>query len=155
MALAFSPSFVIVREYEGKVSLTHVDVYRLERVQEVAWRPWGLDYIPRRYCTGTVIVSVMKRVDVTTYNLIEAAMNGEFESGFVAAGMADGVSGLSWDDDSTVFADNGPADMIDALPAIQDELTDLKSQILDGSLEVCDALNDPSSDICADLGLTN
>lgn len=104
---------------------------------------------------GTVIVSVMKRVDVTTYNLIEAAMNGEFESGFVAAGMADGVSGLSWDDDSTVFADNGPADMIDALPAIQDELTDLKSQILDGSLEVCDALNDPSSDICADLGLTN
>jgi hypothetical protein len=28
-----------------------------ERVQEVAWRPWGLDYIPRRYCTGTVIVS--------------------------------------------------------------------------------------------------
>ena len=28
-----------------------------ERVREVAWRPWGLDYIPRRYCTGTVVVS--------------------------------------------------------------------------------------------------
>jgi hypothetical protein len=26
-------------------------------VQQVAWRPWGLDYIPRRYCTGTVVVS--------------------------------------------------------------------------------------------------
>ena len=28
-----------------------------ERVREVAWRPWGLDYIPRRYCTGTVVLS--------------------------------------------------------------------------------------------------
>jgi hypothetical protein len=28
-----------------------------ERVREVAWRPWGLDYIPRRYCTGTVVSS--------------------------------------------------------------------------------------------------
>jgi hypothetical protein len=28
-----------------------------ERVKQLAWRPWGLDYIPRRYCTGTVIVS--------------------------------------------------------------------------------------------------
>ncbi|MCG7391876.1 hypothetical protein MHY87_03015 [Microvirga sp. ACRRW] len=28
-----------------------------EQVRQVAWRPWGLDYIPRRFCTGTVIVS--------------------------------------------------------------------------------------------------
>jgi hypothetical protein len=28
-----------------------------EQVRQVAWRPWGLDYIPRRYCTGTVIMS--------------------------------------------------------------------------------------------------
>lgn len=28
-----------------------------ENVRELAWRPWGLDYIPRRFCTGTVIVS--------------------------------------------------------------------------------------------------
>jgi hypothetical protein len=28
-----------------------------ENVRQVAWRPWGLDYIPRRFCTGTVIVS--------------------------------------------------------------------------------------------------
>ncbi len=28
-----------------------------ERIEQVAWRPWGLDYIPRRYCTGTAIVS--------------------------------------------------------------------------------------------------
>src|ERR671911_2309313 len=30
-----SPSFTIVREYEGRVPLVHVDVYRLDRVQEL------------------------------------------------------------------------------------------------------------------------
>jgi len=28
-----------------------------ERVAETAWRPWGLDYIPRRFCTGVVTIS--------------------------------------------------------------------------------------------------
>lgn len=32
-------------------------ILAFERVAQVAWRPWGLDYIPRRYCTGTVVVS--------------------------------------------------------------------------------------------------
>jgi len=30
-----SPTFTLVREYEGRVRLCHVDVYRLERVQEI------------------------------------------------------------------------------------------------------------------------
>lgn len=30
-----SPSFVIVREYEGRLPLSHVDVYRLDHVQEL------------------------------------------------------------------------------------------------------------------------
>jgi tRNA threonylcarbamoyladenosine biosynthesis protein TsaE len=30
-----SPTFAIVREYEGRVPVAHVDVYRLERVQEL------------------------------------------------------------------------------------------------------------------------
>lgn len=30
-----SPSFVIVREYEGRLPMTHVDVYRLDRLQEL------------------------------------------------------------------------------------------------------------------------
>jgi len=30
-----SPTFVIVREYEGRVPLAHVDVYRLDRLQEL------------------------------------------------------------------------------------------------------------------------
>ena len=28
-----------------------------ERVRQQAWRPWGLDTIPRRFCSGTVLVS--------------------------------------------------------------------------------------------------
>lgn len=102
---------------------------------------------------GTVIVSVMKRVDMTTFNLIEAAQAGRFESGFVAAGMGDGVTGLSWDDGSTVFADEGPAAMTAKLADVQAEVEKLREQILSGSLAVCDALNDPSSTECAALGL--
>ena len=30
-----SPTFVIVRHYQGRVPVAHIDVYRLERVQEV------------------------------------------------------------------------------------------------------------------------
>jgi tRNA threonylcarbamoyladenosine biosynthesis protein TsaE len=30
-----SPTFTIVREYEGRVRLLHVDVYRLERIQDL------------------------------------------------------------------------------------------------------------------------
>lgn len=102
---------------------------------------------------GTVITSVMKRVDTSTFNLIESARNGEFDSGFVAAGMEDGVSGLSWDDGSTVFADNGPSAMTERLPEVQAEVDERRQEILDGELEVCDALNDPSTEICAELGL--
>ncbi|HEV7863180.1 MAG TPA: tRNA (adenosine(37)-N6)-threonylcarbamoyltransferase complex ATPase subunit type 1 TsaE [Acidimicrobiia bacterium] len=31
-----SPSFTLVREYEGRVRLCHVDIYRLEKLQELA-----------------------------------------------------------------------------------------------------------------------
>ena len=30
-----SPTFTLVREYEGRIRLCHVDLYRLERVQEI------------------------------------------------------------------------------------------------------------------------
>jgi basic membrane protein A len=113
----------------------------------------GVDSNQDADAPGTVITSVMKRVDMTTFNLIEAAMNGDFQSGFVAAGMADGVSGLSWEDGSTVFADNGPSEMVALLPDVQSKVDELTQQILDGDLAVCDALNDPASDECAALGL--
>jgi len=33
---AFSPSFVILREYRGRLPLYHIDFYRLENIQEIA-----------------------------------------------------------------------------------------------------------------------
>lgn len=113
----------------------------------------GVDSDQDADAPGTVIVSVMKRVDMTTFNLIADALAGDFTSGFVAAGMADGVTGLSWDDGSTVFAENGPAALTGQLPDLQSEIAVLTEQILAGELEICDALNDPSSAACAAVDL--
>ena len=40
-------------------------IVSFERVGQTAWRPWGLDFIPRRFCSGVVTVSdgVKRRID--------------------------------------------------------------------------------------------
>jgi tRNA threonylcarbamoyladenosine biosynthesis protein TsaE len=38
---AFSPSFVIIREYNGRMPLYHIDFYRLDHIEEIA--DLGLD----------------------------------------------------------------------------------------------------------------
>ena len=38
---AFSPSFVLIREYSGRLPMYHVDFYRLDRIEEIA--DLGLD----------------------------------------------------------------------------------------------------------------
>lgn len=115
----------------------------------------GVDVDQDGDAPGTVITSVMKRVDETAYALIESALSDQFQSGFVQADMADGFSGLSWSEGSTVFADNGPEELTSQLPDLQAEVESVREQIIAGEIEVCDALNDPSSDVCADLGLTS
>lgn len=50
----------VASNFEGKERRfwnSELKILAFENVQQVAWRPWGLDYIPRRYCTGTVVVS--------------------------------------------------------------------------------------------------
>lgn len=42
---------------ESRFWQSSLTILGFEQVVEAEWRPWGLDYIPRRYCTGTVIVS--------------------------------------------------------------------------------------------------
>jgi len=51
-----SPTFTIAREYEGRVRMVHVDVYRLDRAQEVL--DLGLDD------TGDDVVTVVEWGDV-------------------------------------------------------------------------------------------
>ncbi|WP_430867659.1 BMP family ABC transporter substrate-binding protein [Demequina aurantiaca] len=113
----------------------------------------GVDLNQDGDAPGTVIASVMKRVDVTTYALIESALNDQFTSGFVQAGIDDGFSGLSWLAGSTTFADNGPEALASQVPALTDEITALQEQIVSGEILVCDALNDASSESCVELGL--
>ena len=98
---------------------------------------------------GSVIVSMIKRVDITTFKLIESVVDGTYQGGFSALGMADGAAGISWDEGSTYFADNGPADMVDKLPAVQELVEDYRTMILDGEYEVCDALNETA--VCSPL----
>src|SRR5689334_12654584 len=42
---------------ESRFWNSSLTIVNFDRLAEVAWRPWGLDYIPHRYCTGTVITS--------------------------------------------------------------------------------------------------
>jgi len=61
---AFSPSFVLLREYHGRLPLYHIDLYRLDRIEEIAdlgleeyfygdgvcvveWADKGLQIVPR------------------------------------------------------------------------------------------------------------
>ena len=89
---------------------------------------------------GNVIVSMIKRVDVTTYNLIESVIDGTYQGGFAELGLADGAAGLSWDEGSTTFEENGPASMVEQIPAIKELVEDYRAQILAGEYEVCNAL---------------
>jgi basic membrane protein A len=102
---------------------------------------------------GHVIVSMIKRVDIATYTLIEWAMNDTFQGGFNELGMSDGAAGISWDEGSTTFKDEGPAEMVEKLPEVETTVEEYRQQILDGEYEVCDALVDPdlTSAACAPL----
>jgi len=98
---------------------------------------------------GHVITSMIKRVDMTTYLTIQSVVEGKFEGGFKRLGMADGAAGLSWDEGSTTFADEGPDAMTAMLPEIQTLVEDYRTKILAGEFEVCDALSE--TDVCAAL----
>jgi hypothetical protein len=52
-------------EKEAKYWESYVTIAGYKKIRPVAWRPWGLDYIPRRFCTGTAILSdgTKRRID--------------------------------------------------------------------------------------------
>jgi len=74
-----SPSFVLVREYQGKLPLYHIDLYRLDKIEEVTqlglddylygngvcvveWADKGLSVLPEEHLLVEMqIVSPMKR----------------------------------------------------------------------------------------------
>jgi hypothetical protein len=48
-------------EKEAKFWRSELTIVEYGDVKPLAWRPWGLDLIPRRYCTATATVSNGRR----------------------------------------------------------------------------------------------
>jgi hypothetical protein len=48
-------------EKEAKFWQSNLRIVEYEQIRPMAWRPWGLDYIPRRYCTGVALMSDGRR----------------------------------------------------------------------------------------------
>ncbi len=104
---------------------------------------------------GSIIVSMLKRVDVTTFLLVKSTLEGTFKSGFQQINIADGATGLSWDEGSDFFEENGPADMVAKLPDVKAKVEEYRQRILGGEFKVCDALNNPEADECTGLAATS
>ena len=100
---------------------------------------------------GSIITSMIKKVDTSTFLLVKNTLEGNFSGGFSQINMADGATGLSWDDGSKEFEDKGPANMVAKLADVKAAVEDARSKILSGELEVCDALNNPEAAVCAGM----
>jgi hypothetical protein len=52
-------------EKEAKYWQSDLRILEYAKIRPMAWRPWGLDFIPRRFCTGTVTISdgTRRRID--------------------------------------------------------------------------------------------
>ena len=99
---------------------------------------------------GHVIVSMIKRTDTAVFQIIKNAVDGTFKGGFFLMGLADEAAGLSWDEGSTTFAEKGPKEMVDKLPAVKAKVDDYRKQILAGTLKVCNTLKEDPA-ICDPL----
>ncbi len=60
----------------------------------------GVDSNQNHLHPGKVLTSMMKRVDVATYNTFESAMNDSFKPGVQVLGLAEGGVGWSMDDNN-------------------------------------------------------
>lgn len=48
-------------EKEAKFWNSSLTITGYESIQRIAWRPWGLDYLPRRFCSATAFLSDGKK----------------------------------------------------------------------------------------------
>jgi len=64
--------------------------------------------------------------------------------------MEEGAAGLSWDEGSTAFEENGPAELVALLPEIKTLVEEYRTKILNGEYVVCDAMY-PETEECQAL----
>jgi basic membrane protein A and related proteins len=99
---------------------------------------------------GHVIVSSLKKVESTTFDPIKLVVDGEFAGGFQRRGLREGFAGLSWDEGSTTFETQGPADMTAKIPGIKALVEEWRTRIINGEYKVCDAFA-PETPECVEL----
>jgi basic membrane protein A len=99
---------------------------------------------------GHVIVSMLKKVESTTFDPIKLVVDGTFAGGFQRRGLKEGFAGLSWDEGSTTFETQGPADMTAKLPDIKKLVEEYRAKIVNGEYKVCDAFF-PETAECVEL----
>jgi basic membrane protein A len=89
---------------------------------------------------GSIITSMIKRVDLAVIDAITQYVDGTFGGGFYSFGLAEGFAGLSWDEGSTAFEENGPADWVAKLPDVKAKVEEYRAKIISGEYIVCDSV---------------
>ena len=72
-------------EKEARFWNSILTILEVERIRPLAWKPWGLDYIPRRFCTGTALLSDGRR------RRIDYSVREDLDLGFVGQTKTWGV----------------------------------------------------------------
>jgi len=101
---------------------------------------------------GHVIVSSLKKTEMTTYDPIKLLVDGKFTGGFQRRGLKEGFAGLSWDEGSKTFEEKGPADMTSKLPEVKKLVEQYRQKILSGEYKVCDAFSPDTPECKAVIG---
>jgi len=118
----------------------------LEAASETGNFAIGVDSNQDDLYPGTVIVSALKRVDNAVFSFVKSVVDGTYTSGETIVGLKDGSAGLSWDVGvcSRTFDENGPADMVEKLPAVRQAIDEARAKILSGEIVVTNALEEAS-----------
>jgi len=89
---------------------------------------------------GTMITSMMKNVDFAVYSAIKNRTEaGMVVSEIASYGSAENGVGPTWlVDGSSLFADEGPADMAAQVAALTEEVKEVRAKIVSGEIVVTD-----------------
>ncbi|TVQ41054.1 MAG: BMP family ABC transporter substrate-binding protein [Spirochaetaceae bacterium] len=100
-----------------------------EAAKEGGFYAIGVDSDQDHLAPGTILTSMLKRVDVAVYNIVADLVEGQFSGGVHAFGVADGGVGTT---DFTHTANIIPQQ-------VRDRLEQIKAQIIDGTINVASA----------------
>ena len=90
---------------------------------------------------GTMITSMMKGVDKSVYKVIQdtIAADGEVFTSIASYGLAENFVGATWIvDETNLFSETGPADMVAQIPALLEEVKEVRAKIVSGEIVVTD-----------------